>query len=180
MHGSVQDWVREAIMEAEVKGLDVAEAGSRNWNGSWRNDVEYFQPASYAGIDLSPGPGVDVVMSAADLPLLGEFDLVFSTEMLEHAEDWRAAMAGMITAVKPGGILVITTRSKGFPYHDYEGDYWRYSVLNMRLIMERAGMEIVILISDPDCPGVFVKARKPMKWSFPDNPWEDIILDPPE
>ena len=89
-------------------------------------------------------------------------------------------MAGMITAVKPGGILVITTRSKGFPYHDYEGDYWRYSVPNMRLIMERAGMEIVILISDPDCPGVFVKARKPMKWSFPDNPWEDIILDPPE
>src|SRR6266487_4154318 len=130
MHASVLDWVPKALTADEVTGKLVVEVGSYDVNGSARPYIESLAPASYIGIDMQPGPRVDMVMDAADIPAgLGKncADIVASFEMLEHAEDWQAAAAGMIRALVPGGLLVLTTRSEGFPYHGYPGDHWRFS-----------------------------------------------------
>jgi hypothetical protein len=63
------------------------------------------------------------------------------------------------TVLRPGGILLITTRSKGFPYHDYPSDYWRFELDDMQRIF--SDMSIEALEGDPSEPGVFVKARRP-------------------
>ena len=81
--------------------------------------------------------------------------------MLEHAEDWQAALRGMIGAVAPGGVLVLTCPSAGFPYHEHPGDYWRFSVEAMRQIVTAAGLEVLVLEADPGSPGICLKARKP-------------------
>jgi SAM-dependent methyltransferase len=106
---------------------------------------------------------------AEKLPdFLGEdsADVVISTEMLEHAEDWRAAVTGMVTVLAPGGLLLLTTRSTGFPYHPHPGDFWRYSVDQMDGIAAACGLEVIQLEHDPDPsqPGVFLLARKPQGW----------------
>lgn len=194
MHGSVQEWFPQVLFRGEVEGRSVLEAGARNENGSVREFVESMGPASYLGTDMRKGPGVDVIIKAEDLPGLTavfgtivsppaiqeNYDIVISTEMLEHAEDWRGAVKGMLEVLAEDGLLFITTRSKGFSFHGYPHDYWRYSRGSMRKIIEDAGMEIIRLDDDPDCPGVFLKARKPAGWKFPEGIWQDIILDPPE
>lgn len=187
MHGSVHVWFNSALSPEEVSGRSVLEAGSFNENGSVREYVQGFAPSSYIGTDMRHGPGVDVMMKAEDLPKLSEapgmlsrYDIVISTEMLEHAENWQGAFKGMIDILGEGGLLLITTRSKGFAFHSYPHDYWRYSLDSMRRIIEGAGLEIIRLDNDPDCPGVFLKARKPAPWDFPqENPWDGITLDPP-
>ena len=172
MHASAMAFACEALGPADVTGKRVVEAGAYNVNGSARGHVEALQPASYTGTDMRPGPGVDLVCAAEDLPAqLGEdaADLVLATEMLEHAADWQAAVRGMIGVLAPGGILVLTTRGPGFPLHGYPEDHWRYTVDAMGTIAWGGGLEIIDLRADDDpaSPGVFIKARKPAGWAWP-------------
>lgn len=180
MHSSVMDFARTALDAADVRGRRVAEAGGLDANGSVRGLVRDLGPASYTATDMRPGRGVDVVLDAADLPSLGTFGVVISTEMLEHAPDWQAAVRGMVTALEPGGVLLLTTRSGGFAYHGYPDDHWRFSLAAMKGIITGAGLGIVRLEDDPEAPGVFVKAVKPDGWSWPaETGWQDIAVEKP-
>ena len=172
MHPSAMAFACSALTAADVRGKCVLEAGALNVNGSVRQHVEALGPAKYIATDMRPGPGVDEVCSAEQLPVYwSNADLVISTEMLEHAADWQAAMSGMIEVLAPGGALVLTTRSQGFPLHGYPDDHWRYSVSAMGTILVAAGLEVERLEPDPDpqSPGVFAVARKPAGWSWPDG-----------
>jgi SAM-dependent methyltransferase len=168
LHPSACDFASSALCEADVKGKRVVEAGAYDYNGSVRGVYEAMGPESYTGTDMQPGPGVDQVCAAEDLPgMLGEAtaDVVISTEMLEHAEDWRGAVTGMVTVLAPGGLLLLTTRSPGFPYHPHPEDHWRYTLDHMDGIAEACGLEVLRLEPDiPQCPGVFLLARKPHGW----------------
>ena len=178
MHPSAYAWASTALTAAEVKDAHVIEAGAYDVNGSVRPAVEALHPASYTGTDISEGPGVDLVRDAGKLDR-DSAGVVISTEMLEHAEDWQAAVAGMIRALVPGGLLVLTTRGPGFPYHGYPADHWRFTTEAMGEIMAAAAMDVLDLRADPDpmSPGVFVKARKPDGWTQPRDmrkAWGDI------
>ena len=169
MHPSAYEFASTALGPDDVKGKRVVEVGAYNYNGSVREPVTALGPASYVGTDAQDGPGVGLVCRAERLPaVLGEnsADVVISTEMLEHAEAWRAAVTGMVRILAPGGLLVLTTRSAGFPYHPHPGDHWRFSVDQMDAIAEAAGLEVLELTPDPDpaSPGVFLLARKPEGW----------------
>jgi SAM-dependent methyltransferase len=167
MHLSVLAFLERAITEQDVAGQHVIEAGSLNVNGSPREHVMSLGPASYTGIDVQAGDGVDVVMDAADLPGPLELaGLVVSTSMLEHAQDWQAALRGVIEAVAPGGCLVLTAPSAGFPYH-HPPDHWRFSLEATGAIVKAAALEVLILEADPGDPGVVLKARKRVGWVWP-------------
>jgi hypothetical protein len=150
----------------------VLEVGACDVNGSVRPFVETHGPASYIGVDQAAGPRVDRVLPCARLVAefgAGRFDVVISTEMLEHVEDWAGSVAQLCEMVRAGGVLVVTTRSPGFRYHPYPIDCWRFSVDAMLRIVDRAGFEadMVIPDPDPDAPGVFCVARKPVGWASP-------------
>jgi SAM-dependent methyltransferase len=161
------------LPDHEVKGKNVVEVGSFDVNGSVRESLLAYDPASYVGVDISPGPNVDVVWDATKLLdkfAPRSFDVVLSTEMIEHVRDWRAALDGMKRLCKPSGVVVITTRSPGFGYHGYPHDFWRYTLSDMALIF--ADFDIDLLEPDPDASqqGVFLKARS--------SGAEPIDLDP--
>lgn len=185
MHPSAMAFACSALTEADVRGRIVIEAGALNVNGSVRGHVESLGPASYTATDMRTGPGVDLVCDAADLlGLLGRGGVVISTEMLEHAADWQAAVRGLVDAVADGGVLVLTTRSAGFPVHGYPEDHWRFSVEAMGEILKAAGLVAERLEPDPDpqSPGVFARARKPAGWSWPEGTrqaWDDVEVTRP-
>ncbi|MEQ1761626.1 MAG: class I SAM-dependent methyltransferase [Pyrinomonadaceae bacterium] len=156
------DFGRTKLTEADVAGKRVIEIGAVDINGSLRPDVEALGPSEYLGIDIAEGPGVDEVCNVYDLvERYGpeSFDVAISSEMIEHVHDWRKAISQIKQILRPGGVLVMTTRSIGFPYHDYPFDYWRYELDDMRTIF--SDMTIEALEPDTDDPGVLVKARKP-------------------
>jgi len=121
-------------------------------------------------VDIDPGPGVDVVCSAEDMQThfgSEQFDVVLSTEMLEHVRDWRRTVAGIKWVCKPGGIIVLTTRSLGYPFHAAPHDYWRYETDDMRRIF--SDFDPLSVESDLQEPGVFVSARKPLTGYVPND-----------
>lgn len=163
-------WFAASLTPGEVAGRRVLEVGSYDVNGSVRPMVEAHGPVSYVGVDQTPGPRVDQVVPAGQLAGVfgaAAFDVVLSTEMLEHVADWQAAVAGMCEVLAPGGLLMFTTRSPGFPYHPFPVDCWRYTVDCVRGMMLAAGFRPVEVVDDPQAPGVFVRAWKPAGWVAP-------------
>jgi SAM-dependent methyltransferase len=162
----------EAVLTKEmIAGHDVLEVGSLDVNGSLRPYVESLGPARYIGVDIALGPRVDEVVDASKLvDRFGPdaFDVVITTEMVEHIRDWRTVVHNLKGVVRPGGLLLVTTRSIGFPYHGFPYDFWRYEPEDMRAIF--ADFEMVALERDSASPGVFVLARKPALYKERDAP----------
>ncbi len=149
------------LVGADIRDRRVIEVGARNVNGSLRGFVEALGPARYVGVDIESGPGVDEVCNAEELVTRfgsESFDVVICTEMLEHVRDWRVVVSNLKRLVAPGGVLLVTTRSIGFPYHAFPWDFWRYENDDMRAIFSDLTVENVE--SDPSAPGVFMTARR--------------------
>jgi len=131
MHTSVLNFCRKILTAERVNGKRVLEVGSFNVNGSVRDFVTTLLPAAYVGVDITPQEGyVDHVMDACGL--LDKFgpeswDVVISTEMLEHASDWESAVRNMKGVLRHGGIFLLTARGPGFPLHNHPSDHWRFT-----------------------------------------------------
>lgn len=146
--------------------LRVLEVGSRDVNGTPR---ECFpQPVEYLGVDLEEGPGVDQVgdiESSHFVDRLGleEWDVVVSTEMLEHTPRPWEAVSNMGRLLRPGGRLILTTRAPGFGIHNYPSDFYRFTPAALVVLCQDAGLVGIHTQDDPDrgSPGAFVTAEAP-------------------
>jgi SAM-dependent methyltransferase len=152
----------------EITGKRVLEVGSRVVQSpelTLRHHLVSLRPSLLLGVDVAPGPGVDRVVDAGDLVAsLGaaSFDAVVCTEVVEHVRDWRRVFGNLKEVLRPGGVLLLTTRSPGFPYHGWPHDYWRFTAADLRAILD--DMVVEALAEDPSAPGVLVKARKPERF----------------
>jgi SAM-dependent methyltransferase len=108
--------VRDTFPEF-FSGVSVFEIGSADINGSVRS---YFQSADYVGVDLIPGPGVDVVGQGEEVRLNRAFDVAVSTECLEHNPKYFETFENMVRHVRPGGMVLFTCATTGRPEHGTE------------------------------------------------------------
>lgn len=134
MNGEVFLFTRKLGRQIDAKILEI---GSMDVNGSVR---ENFSPAEYVGIDVRPGPAVDIVMPAEDLPSrfpAGYFDAVLCCETLEHCENWQEVLSAGWHVLKVGGKMCVTTPSKKKGYHGYPHDYWRFTIDDYRVIFRK-------------------------------------------
>jgi len=117
----------------------VLDVGSYDVNGTYRPLVEGLG-WQYTGLDLQPGPNVDIVASNPDrYPIAdGAYDVVISGSTMEHvARPWRW-VPELVRILRPGGLLCIVTHWQ-FPEHRYPMDYWRFMADGMRLLFDDTG-----------------------------------------
>ena len=103
----------------------VVDVGSYDVNGTYR-EIFTGQDLNYAGLDLSAGPGVDIVLpDPYEFPFAGNsIDLVLSGQTLEHSEyPWRLFFE-MVRIVRPGGTMLLVAPC-AWPQHRYPVDCWR-------------------------------------------------------
>lgn len=156
MTPSILNFFERCVSQSEIEGKEVIEVGSKNVNGSVRSIIEKHDPKNYTGIDIQSGDGVDVIADICDMEVTKQYDVVIATELLEHIKQWRLAVNNIRKLCKHNGLLFVTTRSKGFKYHPYPHDYWRYEVADIANIFR--DMKFLVLEPDPLAPGVFMKA----------------------
>ena len=104
MHIQCFDWVAAQLRDAEPRS--VLEIGSLDINGSVRS--LFAGRVHYHGIDVVEGPGVNEVADAAEWHAGRSYEVVVSTEVLEHAPRWDRIVTHAWDAVAPGGRLLLT------------------------------------------------------------------------
>lgn len=153
------------LKEKDIQNKEILEVGSYNVNGSLRQNLLEYKPKRYIGVDMVGGPDVDEICNAYDIiTRYGKesFDVVLSTEMMEHVENWQLVISNFKNIIRPGGIIVITTRSIGFSKHNYPYDFWRFEPKDMNFIFQDCLIEAIE--RDPYAPGIFIKVKKPLNF----------------
>jgi GT2 family glycosyltransferase/SAM-dependent methyltransferase len=171
MHPEAHQFVAQvrARFPAWFRGKRVLEVGSLNINGTVR---EFFTDCEYVGIDLAPGPGVDRVIRAHDLIELDAYDVVISTEALEHDRYWERSLVQMVANLKPGGLFVLTCAGPNRAEHGtartdtfsspFTMDYYRnLSAADLRRFLPLTMIEIEETRGGEDVCCVGFKERTP-------------------
>lgn len=94
-------------------------------------------------VDLAPGPNVDLVADAHELPFPeAHFDLVLCTGTLNLCREPERVLAECARVTAQGGLLHLEV-GLFQPYNPEPEDYFRWTLAGLRLIADRAGYDQV-------------------------------------
>jgi len=100
----------------------------------------FLDPAQteYVGIDrVGPLSNPTVVGSAESLPFPDEsFDVVLSTQVLEHLPDPELALKEAVRVLRKGGRLILTVPGV-WPTHEAPHDFWRFTRYGLSRLLEK-------------------------------------------
>ncbi len=97
------------------KNIKVLDIGSFDVNG---NEAPWFDDCEFIGLDLLPGPGVDVACPANEYDAPDEtFDTIISCECWEHNPFYKESILNAIRMLKSGGYFIWSCATTGRPVH---------------------------------------------------------------
>lgn len=94
--------------------VNVLDCGSLDING---NNRYLFESSIYTGIDIVDGANVDFVTNVHQFYPAWTYDVVVSTEMLEHDRNFQLSLQTMFRLTRSGGLLLFTAAGTGRPEH---------------------------------------------------------------
>jgi SAM-dependent methyltransferase len=126
-----------AASEAFALAGPVLEVGSYQVPGQegLANLRPFFSGQPYVGIDVRPGPGVDVL---ADVEALPQPDHSFATALaigtFEHVPRFWEGFAELHRVLRPEGALLVASPFY-FRIHAHPNDYWRFSPEGLKVLL---------------------------------------------
>jgi SAM-dependent methyltransferase len=96
----------------------------------------FFPGHDYVGLDVRPGPGVDVVADVEALPYPdSSFGTVVAMSAFEHVPRFWKGFEEAYRVLRPGGALLVCCPFY-FHLHEHPRDYWRFSPDAMALLLQ--------------------------------------------
>lgn len=137
------EWFVQTYLPARDR-MRLLDVGSCGVNGTYRN--VFAQPRfEYVGLDIEPGPNVDLVPASPYSWKEIEddsFDVGISGQALEHIEFFWITIGEMTRVVKKDGILCIIAPN-GFAEHRFPVDCWRFFTDGMIAVARYVNLEVL-------------------------------------
>ena len=146
MHKSARDHMALCFDRYLVKNrhYDIVDFGSHAGTaGGWTHrDQLGDYDCTYTGVDIRPGPNVDVVMKKPyRIPLKSNSaDVVITGQTFEHVPFFWVSFLEMCRVVRPLGLVFLTAPSRGHPHFDV--DLWRFYPDSMRSLAAISRMNL--------------------------------------
>ncbi|WAC19652.1 class I SAM-dependent methyltransferase [Luteolibacter sp. SL250] len=139
----VHEFIRKEAMPLMKPGIKVLDAGSGREQEQYLRKELLATGATLHTCDFCEGPGVDFVADVSDLPFeAASYDIVLSTQVLEHVMDPQKVVSEMARVLKPGGKLFLTTPQSS-PLHNLPWNFFNFTNLGLRLLFDTAGLKVV-------------------------------------
>lgn len=107
-------WVKK-IIPSYFENVSVCDIGSLDING---NNHYLFSNYTYVGVDVAEGKNVSMVSYGHEFKTEKPFDVVISTECLEHDRYWKDTLKNISSnLLRSGGLFVMTCATTGRPEH---------------------------------------------------------------
>ncbi len=132
LHGMVR-----AVAEAMVLPGPVLEIGAYQVAGQeGLADLRPLFPGqSYTGVDLRPGPGVDLVASVEHLPQAdASVGTVLALNTFEHVAHFWRGFEEIHRVLRPDGVLIVSCPFY-FHIHNHPADYWRFTPAALEVML---------------------------------------------
>ncbi len=152
----------DELLTEDIRGRRLLDAGSGT---GWFSKYAVMRGANVTSLDVGPNilaqvakkcKSDRVVGSVLEIPFPGgHFDIVLSTEVIEHTPDPRQAIRQMHLVLKKGGVLVLTVPNRVWhpaitlanalklrPYEGYEN--W-VGWFELRKWLEEEGFEVIAM-----------------------------------
>lgn len=149
-------WIRRQALTITGRVLSVGSGKDSDGEGGFYRS--YFSSAAeYLTSDFTPEMGCDLVLDARHMPQIESscFDGIFCSGVLEHIDDWPAAMREISRVTKPEGVLLL-----GLPFRQAihrnmsSHDFWRFSEDGIKFLLPRFGFALEELAAiDESVPG---------------------------
>ncbi|HMP17039.1 MAG TPA: methyltransferase domain-containing protein [Gemmatales bacterium] len=121
------------MVEATVASFElpgpIAEIGSYQVPGQGQlgNLRQLFPDRPFVGMDMRPGPGVDLVENVESLSLASEtIGTVLALSTLEHVRQFWKGIAEIKRVLRPDGVAILSAPFY-FHIHQHPIDYWRFT-----------------------------------------------------
>jgi SAM-dependent methyltransferase len=130
--------VARAIAETFDLPEPILEIGSYQVPGQQElaNLRPLFPHKEFLGVDCRPGPGVDYVASAEELPFHnGTFGTVIAMSTFEHVPRFWRGFEEAHRVLRPDGALLVACPFY-FYIHSFPSDFWRFTPQALELLLE--------------------------------------------
>jgi SAM-dependent methyltransferase len=111
--------------------------------------ADLFQKTQYIGLNYSTvAASPDIVGDAQALPLKNDsFDIVFSTQVIEHVPEPKILVSEALRVLKPGGIFVLTGPFY-WPLHEEPYDFYRFTKYGFKHLLITSGFDFKSIRGD--------------------------------
>jgi SAM-dependent methyltransferase len=137
--------VARAVAESFALPGPILEIGSFQVPGQegLANLRDLFPDREYVGVDVRPGPGVDVVADVEALPHAdASVGTVIAMNTFEHVRRFWRGFAEIRRVLRPDGALLVSCPFY-FHIHGHPDDYWRFTPRAVELLLEDYPSKVV-------------------------------------